>query len=267
MKANTLILSAAKDPLSAVRPRPQETKEVLRCVQDERHNGLIRDANSHSAWEARTTVNFRNDSPAEFIRSLLTAKIAIGWLLALLALFVVVPVVGKDKPPVQYQIAIPAPPDYSPLDWLIGEWSGATAEKSPPGKVHLTVSLDLGKQFLVLREEVSLDSTDTVPATRESWMGVLGPGPGAVGFVLQVFSSNGFATRYRVKVDGPQIRLNPEGGDRPPPDWLFRKTLERTGATEFTETVQAAPPNKPFFDYYTVRLSRVAPAAKPTPSK
>ena len=140
-------------------------------------------------------------------------------------------------------------------------------EKSPPGKVHLTVSLDLGKQFLVLREEISLDSTDTAPATHESWMGVLGPGPGSVGYELQVFSSNGFMTRYRVKVDGPQIRLNPEGGDRPPPDWLFRKTLERTGATDFTETVQAAPPNKPFFDYYTARLSRVAPVAKSISSK
>ena len=187
--------------------------------------------------------------------------------LALLAAFAVLPVVGKDKPPVQYQIPIPAPPDFSPLDWLMGEWSGATTEKSPPGKVHLTASIELGKQFVVMREEVSLDSTDTVPATQESWMGILSPAPDTAGFVLQVFSSNGFITRYRVKVDGPQLRLSPEGGDRPPPGWLFRKTLERTGAAEFTETVQAAPPNKAFFDYYTARLSRVTPAAKPAPSQ
>ena len=173
---------------------------------------------------------------------------------------------GKDKPPIQYQIPLPAPPDYSALEWLEGEWTGTTLDKSPPGKVHLTVSLDLGKQFLVLREEVALDSTDSAPAMKESWMGVLCPELGSTGFVLRVFSSQGFITRYRVKVDGPQVRLNPEGGDRPMPDWLFRKTLDRTGPNEFTETVQAAPHNKSFFDWYTAHLARVSPPAKPSPA-
>jgi len=173
---------------------------------------------------------------------------------------------GKDKPGVQYQIPLPAPPDYSALDWLVGEWTGTTTGNSPEGKVHLSVSLDIEKQFLILREEVSLAATPTTPAMKESWMGILCPDPGAAGFVLRVFSSTGFVTRYRVKVDGPQVRLNPDGGDRPPADWLFRRVLMRTAPGEFTETVQTAPPSKSFFDWYTARFMRVSPPAKPSPA-
>ena len=81
-----------------------------------------------------------------------------------------------------------------------------------------------------------------------------------------MFSSTGFITYYRVTVEGPQVRLNPEGGDRPPPDWLFRRVLERNGPAEFTETVQVAPPAKAFFDYYTAKLTRVPAPEKPNPA-
>ena len=181
----------------------------------------------------------------------------------LLGALVGVSAAGKDKRGIQYQIPLPTPPDYSALDWLVGEWSGTTTENSPDGKVHLSVSFDLEKQFLILREEVVLAPSPTTPATKESWMGILCPDPGSSGFGLRVFSSTGFITRYRVKIDGPQVRLNPEGGDRPPPDWLFRRILMRTAPGEFTETVQTAPPNKSFFDWYTARLVRVSPPAKP----
>ncbi|MBZ5670333.1 MAG: hypothetical protein LAO04_11455 [Acidobacteriia bacterium] len=173
---------------------------------------------------------------------------------------------AKDKPPVQYQIPLPAAPDFSRLDWLLGEWAGKTVGSSPAGEVRLSVALDLEKHFLIFRGEASLAATPTVPATKESWMGILSANPGGPGFTLQVFSSTGFMTRYRVTVDGPQVRLNPEGGDRPPPDWLFRRVLERTSPGEFTESVQAAPPAKPFFDYYTANLTRVPPAQKTTPA-
>ena len=173
---------------------------------------------------------------------------------------------AKDKPPVQYQIPLPAAPDYSGLDWLLGEWAGRTVDSSPAGEVRLSVTPDLEKHFLIFRGEVSLAATQTVPATKESWMGILSANPGGPGFTLQVFSSTGFITRYRVTVDGPQVRLNPEGGDRPPPDWLFRRVLERTGPGEFTDAVQAAPPAKPFFDYYTAKLTRVPSSQKTSPA-
>jgi hypothetical protein len=60
-----------------------------------------------------------------------------------------------------------------------------------------------------------------------------------------------------VTVEGPETHINPEGGEQPPPGWLFRTVIKRTDPQEFVETVQAAPPNKPFFDYYTAKLSRV----------
>ena len=173
---------------------------------------------------------------------------------------------AKDKPPVQYQIPLPAAPDFSGLDWLLGEWAGETMGSSPSGDVRLSVAPDLEKRYLIFRGQMSLAATPTVPGMKESWLGILSANPGGGGFTLWVFSSTGFITRYRVMVDGPQVRLNPEGGDRPPPEWLFRRVLERTGPGEFMETVQAAPPAKPFFDYYTAKLTRVPTPQKPTPA-
>ena len=173
---------------------------------------------------------------------------------------------AKDKPPVQYQIPIPTPPDYSTLDWLLGQWTGKTLPSSPPGEVHLSVSPELGKRFLIFRGEVSLAATPTVPAMKESWMGILSASANGPGFVLRVFSSNGFVTRYRLTLDGPELHLNPEGGDSPPPGWLFRRAWVRTGPDEITETVQVAPPGKSFFDYYSTKYSRVPPPAKTSPA-
>jgi hypothetical protein len=63
-------------------------------------------------------------------------------------------------------------------------------------------------------------------------------------------------------IDGPETHINPEGGDQPPPGWLFRTVIKRTSPQEFVETVQVAPPNKSFFDYYTAKLSRLTPDEK-----
>jgi len=169
---------------------------------------------------------------------------------------------AKDKPPVQYQIPIPTLPDFSAFEWLQGRWTGKTLPGSPPGDVQLSVGPDLDKHFLVFRGEVALAATQTVPATKESWMGILSASHDGTGFILRVFSSTGFITRYRLTVDGPEVRLNPEGGDSPPPGWLFRRIWARTGPDEFSETVQAAPPGKGFFGYYTAKFARV-----PTPAK
>jgi len=188
-------------------------------------------------------------------------------ILTLFCALVGVTLAAKDKPAVQYKISIPTLPDFSALDWIRGQWSGKTGSNSPPGDVQLSVSPDLGNHFLVFRGEVSLAATPTVPATKESWMGILSAGPDATQFILRVFSSTGFITRYRLIVEGAEVRLNPEGGDAPPPGWLFRRIWARTGSDEFAETVQVAPPGKAFFDYYTANFARVPfpPKSSPAP--
>ena len=188
-------------------------------------------------------------------------------ILTLFCALVGVTLAAKDKPAVQYKISIPTLPDFSALDWIRGQWSGKTGSNSPPGDVQLSVSPDLGNHFLVFRGEVSLAATATVPATKESWMGILSAGPDATQFILRVFSSTGFITRYRLIVEGAEVRLNPEGGDAPPPGWLFRRIWARTGSDEFAETVQVAPPGKAFFDYYTANFARVPfpPKSSPAP--
>lgn len=172
---------------------------------------------------------------------------------------------ARQKPPVQYQIPTPPQPDFSALDWLIGQWSGKTLPNSPLGEMQLSANYDLEKRFVVLRGEISLAATPTVPATKESWIGILSASPDRTGFMLQVFSSHGFITRYRLTMEEAEVHLNPEGGDSPPPGWLFRRVWARTGPDEFSETVQAAPPGKTFFDYYTVKFTRVPPPAKSAP--
>jgi hypothetical protein len=169
---------------------------------------------------------------------------------------------AKEKPPVQYQIPIPMAPDFSALDWLQGQWTGKTLPNTPPGEMQLSVTSELDKHFLVFHSEISLAATQTAPASKELWKGILSASPNGAGFILRVFSSTGFITRYRLTVEGAEVRLNPEGGDFPPPGWLFRRIWVRTGSDEFTETVQAAPPGKAFFDYYTAKFTRASPPAK-----
>jgi hypothetical protein len=183
-------------------------------------------------------------------------------ILALACLVQVAPLVAKEKPPTIYQIPLPPKPDFTAMDWLIGEWAGQSTDQKAPGEIHLSVSYQLDKQIILLRGEMSLQATRSSPAMRESWMGVLTSGGGSGGLLLRVYSSTGFITRYQVTVDGPEIHINPEGGDQLPPGWLFRTVIKRTEPQECVETVQAAPPNKAFFDYYTAKLSRVTAEEK-----
>ena len=97
-------------------------------------------------------------------------------------------------------------------------------------------------------------------------MGILSPHPSGHGYVLRMFSSTGFISRFRVTLDRAEIDLNPEGGEQPPPGWLFRRVYQHTGPGQLTETVQAAPPGKSFFDYYTARLTQVPAQVKAPPS-
>jgi hypothetical protein len=183
------------------------------------------------------------------------AMIAI--ILALACLVGATPLVAKEKAPTIYQIPLPPKPDFSAVDWLVGEWTGKTTDRGAQGEIRLSVSYELDNRVMLLRGEASFQATKTSPAMKESWLGVLTSDRGAGGFLLCTFSSTGFIMRYRVTVEGPEIHINPEGGEQPPPGWLFRTVIKRTDPQEFIETVQAAPPNKTFFDYYTAKLSRV----------
>jgi hypothetical protein len=169
---------------------------------------------------------------------------------------------SKEKSPTVYQIPLPERPDFSAVDWLVGDWTGNTTDQRTQGELHLSVSYQLDKHVILFRGDTTLQATKTSPPTKESWLGVLTPDRRAGGFLLRMFSSTGFITRYRLTVEGPETRINPEGGDQPPPGWLFRTIIKRTNPQEFVETVQVAPPNKSFFDYYTAKLSRLTPDEK-----
>jgi hypothetical protein len=174
---------------------------------------------------------------------------------------------AKDKP-ATYKIELPPKPDFSPLDWMVGEWRGTITGNGPQGEVHFSAEYDLNQRFMILREEVSIEATKTVPALKEQSLGILSGEPGS-GLILRWFSTTGFITRYRLVVEtegGLVISLNPDGGDNPPPGYLFRRLISHPDPSQFVETVQVAPANKPFFDYYTARLTRVLPPNAPQSS-
>jgi hypothetical protein len=173
---------------------------------------------------------------------------------------------ASKKPPKTYSIPLPPRADFSPLDWLIGEWSGKTTAKSPPGEVHLSVAYDLDERFLIFREKISLAATDSTPAVDECWFGILSGRDSPNEFTLRVYSSTGFITRYRVTVQQADIRFMPEGGAKPPPGWLFRREMQRLDTGELSEAVEAAPPDGSFFSYYSAKLTRHAPSQAPAPA-
>jgi hypothetical protein len=173
---------------------------------------------------------------------------------------------AKEKPTRTYTIQVPPKPDFGQLDWLIGDWSGKTLGKGAQGDVHFSAAYEFDKRFMVLREDVSLPATNTAPATKESWMGILTGSSSSGSYKLRAYSSTGFVTHYAVTVDAGGLYFNEQGGEDAPPGWLFRRVFEHTNPAEFVETVRVAPPDQPFFDYYSAKLTRVtAPSQTATP--
>jgi len=152
---------------------------------------------------------------------------------------------------------MPPKPDFSPLNWLVGEWKGQTLVKNAPGDVHISIAYALDQRYMVFNEWIALPATKTAPATRESWIGILTAA--ASGFVFHSYSSTGFISRYRVLINGTEVQFVPDGGEQTAPGWLFRRTLAPASEDSLSESVQVAPPGKAFFDYYAAKLSRVTP--------
>lgn len=186
---------------------------------------------------------------------------------ALIFLLVVFPValVAGEKGAATYRIPLPPKPDFSSMAWILGDWTGQTLKHSPAGEMHLSVSYGLDQRVMIFKEEISLGATKEAPATKESSVGILSGDPSGNSYVFEVYSSTGFITCYRVTVAGSEIDFNPIGGLKPPPGWLSRRVFQRSDIDGFTETVQLAPPQKPFFDYYTAAFTRITPSAKPKP--
>jgi hypothetical protein len=166
---------------------------------------------------------------------------------------------ARDKTAQSYNIPLPPKPDFSSLAFLVGDWTGQTPGKGLQTQIHLTVSPALDNHFMIFHEEISFNAAATAPDSQESWMGILNTRAPSSDYDLRVYSSTGFMTRYRVSVEGTQVSFSPEGGENPPPGWLFRRTLEKIDDSDIQETVEAAPPGKPFFKYYTAKLVRSIP--------
>jgi len=188
-------------------------------------------------------------------------------LVTFISLQSLIPHPTKTKPAAIYSIPLPPKPDFTSLDWLIGEWVGKIGSRKPQGDVRFSASYDLDQRFMIIREEVSLPATKNAPATGETWMGVVSAERADSSYALRSFSSTGFISRYLVTVNGDKIYFNPEGGEQTPAGWLFRRTIQRLNPVQFAETVRAAPADQPFFDYFTATLTRVILGKQSSPSR
>jgi hypothetical protein len=182
----------------------------------------------------------------------------VTWRVILITLIFLAPALlaAKDKHTSTYRIPLPPKPDFSSVEWMIGNWTGQMDRRSPQGEIHLSVSFDLDQRVMIFRERIALAATGEFPANKESSIGVLSRAPSGDSFLFQVYSSNGFVSRYRVTVSGPEIDFTPDGGPQPLPGWLSRRIIQRGDVDSFSETVQLAPPLKAFFDYYTAAFTR-----------
>jgi hypothetical protein len=172
----------------------------------------------------------------------------------------------EEKSPAVYKILSPPKPDFSQLGWLVGEWSGKLGAKQPIGDAHFSAAYDLDQRFMIFREELSFEATKNAPAYKDSWMGILSPRAGGKTWWLRTYTSHGLITHYEVTANGSEIHFNFEGGEAPPPGWLFRRVIQRVSENDFIDTVQVAPPVRPFFDYYTARFTRIAKGSPSPPA-
>lgn len=163
---------------------------------------------------------------------------------------------ARQKHPQTYRIPLPPKADFSSIEWMIGNWTGQMDKHSPQGQIHLSVSYGLDKRVLIFRQKVAIAATGKIGADKESSIGILSPAPSGNEFLLQVYSSTGFISRYRVTVSGSEIDFIPDGGMQPLPGWLSRRFIQRGDVDGFTETVQLAPPMETFFNYYTAAFTR-----------
>lgn len=175
--------------------------------------------------------------------------------------------VAKQKPSSTYRIPLPPKPDFSSVEWMLGNWTGQMDRHSPQGEIHLSVGYDLDRQVMVFREKISLAATGELPANNESSIGILSRAPSGDSFLFEVYSTTGFISRYRVTVSGSEIDFTPNGGIQPLPGWLSRRIIQRGDVDGFTETVQLAPPLRPFFNYYTAAFTRQAAPVSPKSSQ
>lgn len=176
------------------------------------------------------------------------------------------PVQLRDRAPQTYTIQLPPAPDYAAIDWLVGDWTGKVVSKGAQGQVLLSVSYELDRRFMLLREEISLNATKNAPAVHEGLMGILNADPSGKGYSINLYSSSGFITHYRVAVSEGTLTFTPQGGAFPPPGVLFRRTISHSTPGQCTEQVEVAPPGKAFFNFYTARLTQITPQSAPPPS-
>jgi hypothetical protein len=174
---------------------------------------------------------------------------------------------ADKKHPSTYRIPLPPKPDFSSIEWMIGNWTGQMDRHSPQGSIHLSVEYGLDQRVMIFKEDISLAASGELPATNESSIGMLTRAPSGDSFLLEIYSTTGFVTRFRVTVSGAEIDFTPDGGIQPLPGWLSRRMIQRGDVDGFTETVQLAPPLQPFFNYYTAAFTRQATAKSPGPAK
>jgi len=156
----------------------------------------------------------------------------------------------------------PASDPWLPIRFLLGQWNGSSTGQAGEGTATRQYEFILGERFI--RET----NTSTYPAQGKNpqgevheHFGIFSYDKGRKLIVLRQFHEEGFVNQYVLAPGATAIKVvfESENFENFSNKWRARETYEIISPTEFTETFELAPPDKPFETYSKNHFHRVSP--------
>jgi hypothetical protein len=153
------------------------------------------------------------------------------WLSILIAVAFALPSSGQFSSP---------PPDWKPLSWLIGDWSGSGAGGPGQGSGAFSFHPDLQDQILIRKNHAEYPATANKPAYRhDDLMIIYADGKN---FRANYFDTEGHVIRYRIEASADTIRFT---SDESAPGPRFRLTYHKKDENTLTGMFEIASQTKP----------------------
>ena len=154
-----------------------------------------------------------------------------------------------------------APDVWTPLQFLVGRWEGATHGEPGSGKVERSYQFALKGKFLQVANKSSYPPQSSNPKGEiHEDVGFISFDSARKRFVLRQFHVEGFVNTYvsdAIADGGRVITFTSEAIENIPAGYRARETYTIVGKDEFSERFEIAEPGKDFALYSENRLQRV----------
>ncbi len=147
-----------------------------------------------------------------------------------------------------------------PLKVFIGNWQGVGGGEPGTGKYERSYQFVLNKRFIEVRNESVYQPTASNPnGETHQDIGYISYDRARKTFILRQFHIEGFVNQYAldsISADGKTMVFTSEAIENIPKGWKARESYHIESDSEFTETFELAPPDKPFEVYSKVTLTK-----------